>query len=177
MIYQSSCDGVQIEFSTDYFLKLQNIYFAENYCYKRLPVLVAKIPKNDLWNLLDNHLHIITLRKSRLENIFECLNVSASASVCSTFKNLIGKAGNIIYNIKSRDEGNIAELISALLEISIYRCYIYNNLLKSCDPFDKSAIPASLKECLNEEDNFFHALLRIKAQFSASDMHLSVRSA
>jgi ferritin-like metal-binding protein YciE len=165
MIYKSSGNGVQLEFNSNYFLKLQNIYFAENYCQKRLPTLIAKIPRIELWLLLDSHLKTIIQRKIRLEAIFNSLNAPASGSVCGTFKSLIGKAGNIIYHMGSKDENKNSELISALLEISIYRCYIYNTLLQLCDPFSQSATQISLKKCLAEEDDFFNALMQIKSQY------------
>jgi len=173
MISQSSTlDNLQISLDPNYLLKLQNIYFAENYCYKRLPGLVKKIPKNELWLLLDNHLYTIKVRMTRLENIFSDINMGASGTSCVTFKSLIGKAGNIIYQRKFSEDNNISALISALLEISIYRSYIYNTLLQSTDPFQKSNNSASIKSCLIEEDDFFHSLLRIKKYFFSNEVNI-----
>lgn len=174
MISQSSSlDNIQIPFDSNYLLKLQNIYFAENYCYKRLPGLVKKIPRNELWLLLDNHLYTIKVRKTRLENIFNDIKMAASGTSCVTFKSLIGKAGNIIYQSKFKEDKSISELISALLEISIYRSYIYNTLLQSTDPFEKSHNSAAIKNCLLEEDDFFHSLLRIKKYVFSNEANTS----
>lgn len=174
MISQSSSlDNLQIPFDSNYILKLQNIYFAENYCYKRLPGLVKKIPRNELWLLLDNHLYTIKVRKSRLENIFNDVQMAAAGTSCITFKSLIGKVGNIIYQSKFKENSSISELISALLEISIYRSYLYNTILQNTNPFEKSNTSASIKSCLIEEDDFFHSLLRIKKYFFSDEVNLS----
>lgn len=174
MISQSSSfDNLQIPFNPNYLLKLQNIYFAENYCYKRLPGLVKKIPRDELWLLLDSHLYTIKVRKSRLENIFNDIKMAASGTSCITFKSLIGKAGKIIYQSKFTEDNSISELISALLEISIYRSYIYNSLLQCTDPFENSHNSVSIKTCLKEEDDFFHSLLRIKKYSFSNEVNLS----
>lgn len=168
----SSFDKIQIPFDSNYLLKLQNIYFAENYCYKRLPALVKKIPRNELWLLLDNHLYTIKVRKARLENIFDDLHIAACGTSCVTFKTLIGKAGNIIYQSQFKESSSISELISALLEISIYRSYLYNLLHQNTDSFEKSHTSASIKSCLIEEDDFFHSLLRIKKYFFSNELSI-----
>lgn len=170
MISESSSPDIYriTTFNSNYLLKLQNIYFAENYCYRHLPALVKRIPKNELRGLLDNHLYIITLRKIRLENLLVITNNKAQGMVCPTFKKLIGKAVSIIYHIKNRDINNFSELISALLEISIYRSYVYNTLFQLTQSMDNPHVQSAYLECLREEDEFFHTLLRVKNNLSAS---------
>jgi ferritin-like metal-binding protein YciE len=160
-------------FNSKYLLNLQNIYFAENYCHKRLPGLVQKIPKNELRDLLDGHTGVISSRKVRLERILMEINSKASGIVCLTFKKLIGKAGNIIYHINTRKKESVSELISALLEISIYRSYIYNSLLEVAETIDKPLIADAFKKCLQEEDDFFHSLLRVKTKYASVEFALN----
>ena len=164
-------------FKSDFLSKLRNIYSAESYCLRRIPGVVDKIPRNELWRLLDNHLPVIAGRKNRLEKIFGELKVKTAGDGCLTFKKLISKAGTIIYHSKVKDRNNKSfELITTLLEISIYRSYIYNHLDQLTGHFENPVISASLKRCLIEEDHFFHALLRVKKQLSPIYSNLAVSS-
>ena len=161
----------------DFLSKLRNIYSAESYCLRRIPGVVDKIPRNELWRLLDNHLPVIACRKNRLEKIFGELKVKTAGDGCLTFKKLISKAGTIIYHSKNKDRNNKSfELITTLLEISIYRSYIYNHLDQLTGHSGNPVISASLKRCLIEEDHFFHALLSVKKQLSPSYTNLTVSS-
>jgi ferritin-like metal-binding protein YciE len=174
MISESSSSDIYriTSVNSNYLLKLHNTYFAENYCYRHLPALVKRIPKNELRTLLDNHLYVITLRKIRLEKILLDIDEKANGIVCVTFKKLIGKAASIIYHRNEKDHNNIAELISALLEISIYRSYLYNSLLQLSLGLDKPSVNSAFLECLREEDEFFHTLLRVKQNVTGSDFSM-----
>ena len=165
----SLIDNQMQQFNSDFLLKLRNIYSAENYCLRRIPAVVNKIPRNELWRLLDNHLPVIAFRKNRIEKIFQEINVKIGGEVCMTFKRLISKAGTIIYYSKAKDRNNTSyELITTLLEISIYRSYIYNHLNQIIETVEKPVISAALKRSMIEEDDFFHALLRVKKQLSST---------
>jgi ferritin-like metal-binding protein YciE len=112
------------------------------------------------------------MRKIRLENLLLETDNKAHGMVCLTFKKLIGKAASIIYHIKDKDTSNFSDLISALLEISIYRSYVYNTLFQITQSLEKPHIHAAYMECLREEDEFFHSLLRIKRNLNPSDLSL-----
>lgn len=174
MISESSSPDIYRinNFNSNYLLKLQNIYFAENYCYRHLPALVKRIPKNELRALLDSHLYIITLRKIRLENLLLETTNKVHGTVCLAFKKLIGKAVSIIYHINHKDTNNIPDLISSLLEISIYRSYLYNTLFQLSEGSNKPQVLAAYLECLREEDEFFHSLLRVKKNLNIPDSGL-----
>lgn len=164
-------------YNSDFLSKLRNIYSAESYCLRRIPGVVDKIPRNELWLLLDNHLPVIACRKNRLEKIFGELKIKSAGDGCLTFKKLISKAGTIIYHSKIKDRNNKSfELITTLLEISIYRSYIYNHLDQLTGHFENPVISASLKRCLMEEDHFFHALLSVKKQLTPIYSNLTVSS-
>ena len=164
------------QFNSDFFSKLRNIYYAENYCLHRIPGLVNKIPRNELWRLLDNHLPVMAERKKRLEIIFKEVNVKVGGTVCNNFKKLIGKAGTTIYHSNIKASENLCDLISTLLEISIYRSYIYYHLGQTIEKLEKPVINAALKKCLIEEDNFFHSLLRVKTLLSAVELNANFTS-
>jgi ferritin-like metal-binding protein YciE len=149
-------------YSSDFLLKLRKIYSAENYCLRRLPLVVGKLPKGQLLSLLDAHLPVITARKDYIERIFEELEIKAGGISCLMFKKLIGKAGNIVYHLKSKESYSALELIEVLLEISIYRGHIYNYLHQASENIGKPQITAVITKCLGEEDRFFYELLRIK---------------
>ena len=174
MISESSSPDIYriTNFNSNYLLKLQNIYFAENYCYRHLPGLVKRIPKNELRGLLDAHIYIITIRKIRLEKLLLEMNNKAHGIVCLTFKKLIGKAITIIYHLNEKEANNIPDLISALLEISIYRSYLYNTLFQLTQSLEKPQIQSAYLECLREEDEFFHSLLRVKKNLTDTDFTL-----
>lgn len=154
---------------SEFLLKLRNIYSAENYCFRRIPGLLKKIPDNRLHNLLTEHLPIIIERKKRIENIFNQINVKTSGAVCITFKTLISKAGNSIYHIKPKQNHVTYDLLSTLIEISIYRCSIYNFLNQHIANVQKPVLTNALKRCLSEEDDFFHSLLKIKKSMASAE--------
>lgn len=160
---------------TEFLLKLRNIFSAECYCLRRIPGVIDRIPRNELWRLLDNHLPVIEARKNRIEKIFFELKVKAGGDGSSTFKKLISKAGTIINHSKNKGRNTTSfELITTLLEISIYRSYIYNHLDQLTGQFDNPVISASLKRSLIEEDHFFHALLGVKKQLSPINSNITV---
>ena len=164
------------QFNPDFFLKLRNIYYAENYCLHRIPGLVNKIPRNELWRLLDNHLPVMAERKKRLEIIFREIKIKIGGTVCNNFKKLIAKAGTIIYHSNIKASENLCDLISILLEISIYRSYIYYHLGQTIEKLEKPIINAALKKCLIEEDEFFHSLLEVKKLLSAVESNANFSS-
>ena len=157
------------QFSSDFLLRLRKIYSAENYCLRHLPFVIRKLPNSPLLSLLDQHLPVITARKLYMENIFAELNIKTGGVTCLMFKKLIGKAGNIIYHIKSKESNNSLELIEVLLEISIYRGHIYNYLHEASKSMDKPLVTAVITQCLSREDSFFYELLRIKKTIASAD--------
>ena len=161
------------QFNSDFFCKLRNIYYAENYCLHRIPGLVNKIPRNELWRLLDNHLPVMAERKRRLEIIFSELDIPIGGTVCNNFKKMIGRAGTIIYHSNIKSNTNLGDLISTFLEISIYRSYIYYHLGQTIEKLEKPFINAVFKRCLVEEDEFFHSLLRVRQSLSPAPMNVN----
>ena len=155
-------DLTKNQLNSDFILKLRKVYWTESYCLRYLPFVVGKLGANSLLTLLDSHLPIIKSRRIFMENIFSELNVKAGGVPCPIFKKLIGKAGNIVYHIKSRDSNYAPELIEVLLEISIYRGHLYNWLHQAFETMDKPLISEALSMCLLQEDGFFYGLLRIK---------------
>ena len=157
------------QFSNDFLLKLRQIYSAENYCSRRLPLVVEKLPASPLLTLLDDHLPQIKTRKAYVDGIFKILSIKSGGTVCSIFKSLIGKAGSIIYHIKPKELTSSFELIDILLEISIYRGHIYNHLQQSAKSLENPFITNVLSICIAEEDNFFYELLNIKKSMTSTD--------
>jgi ferritin-like metal-binding protein YciE len=157
------------QFSNDFLLKLRQIYSAENYCFRRLPLVVNKLPASPLLNLLVNHLPYIKARKAYIEEVFEILRIETGGTVCSIFKSLIGKAGSVIYHIRPKELTGSLELINILLEISIYRGHVYNNLYQTSESLRNTLITNVISTCIAEEDNFFYELLHIKKAMSLAD--------
>lgn len=157
---------------SEFLLKLRNLYSAENYCFRRIPGLLKKIPGNRLHQILTEHLPIIVERMRRLEKIFDEINVKTGGAVCRTFKSLISKAGNSIYQIKLKHNHNTSELLSTLIEISIYRCSIYN-FLKDwiTNNIQKPFLIHALGMCVIEEDRFFRSLLKIRNYQSSGELN------
>jgi ferritin-like metal-binding protein YciE len=176
LTHEGVLNGQMHQFNSEFFSKLRNIYYAENYCLHRIPGLVNKIPRNDLWRLLDNHLPVMAERKKRLEIIFNELDIKTGGAVCHDFKKLIGRAGTIIYHSNIKANENLCDLISTLLEISIYRSHIYYHLSQTIEKLEKPFINAALKRCLSEEDDFFHSLLEVKKLLSPVELNANFSS-
>ena len=157
------------QFSNDFLLKLRQIYSAENYCLRRLPLVAGKLPTGPLPHLLNNHLPLIKARKADIERIFAELDLKAGGIVCAIFKKLIRKAGNVIYHIKARQSNTSLEVIDVLLEISIYRGHVYNNLHQMSQKFEHPLITPLVKKCVEEEDRFFYELLHIRKTYEVTD--------
>lgn len=154
---------------SEFILKLRNIYFAENYCLRRIPGLLQEISDLRLYELLAGHLYTMSERKKRLEKIFDEIDVKTSGAVCRIFKTLISKAGSAIYHIRSKHNDCTYDLLPALIEISIYRCSIYNFLYQCTQHTEKPSLNNGLKKCLTEEDDFFNSLLTIKNKLASME--------
>ncbi len=153
----------------DFISNLRSIYSAEKYCVRRIPGLLNKLPKNDFWQLINNHQWVLNDRMARMEKISKEAGVSCNGAVCQKVKILIGNAVRIIYNAKAKNQSeNYQELVETLLEISIFRSYIYNQLAKTVEFFACQPVSRAIAACLQEEDEFFSSLFLIKHNQSSS---------
>lgn len=152
---------------------LRFIYATENFCLRRYPRIINLIPRGELASQLDNHVSVIMDRLNRLDDIFTELNIPSGGLICSTFKSSIDNVRNLIYSLSSKENHSNADLTSTLLEISIFKSYLYNSLLESVSETYQPAVFVLLKQSLKEEDMFFHLLVKNNQYTNPADAVLN----
>ncbi|HYK75976.1 MAG TPA: DUF892 family protein [Daejeonella sp.] len=160
--FLKSSEGFINQDIDQYVQNLKAIYSAESYCLKRLPRLVNMISQSDLESMLSDHTSVIMDRLNRLDHIAKELKLTIGRTQNPTFKNIISKMGKIIHHFNIYNPQANYELISILLEVSIYRSYIYNALLQAMNETNFPETTAMMQRCVNEEDFFFNNLLKTK---------------
>lgn len=136
---------------------LCRIYYAENYCLRRIPRLVNLIESPSLANLLSDHVSKIMDRLNLLDEIFEEFKTRPS-----TLKVLPDSQNHSMRIFLLKDDKGNQKLVSELIKASQYRYSLYELLLNSSSEKAQTTIYNMLINSLNEESYFYQELITIK---------------
>ena len=107
--------------------QLKDIYWAEKAITRSMPEIVKKVDSQELIDALTEHMEQTMQQVTRLENVFEILELKAEAEKCEAMEGLIEEAEDIIDELEDgpvRDAG----IIAAAQKIEHYEIATYGTL-------------------------------------------------
>jgi ferritin-like metal-binding protein YciE len=130
--------------------QLKDIYWAEKAILKAMPEMVDKVESQELADVLNEHQEQTIQQVTRLENVFEILDLKAKAEKCEAMEGLIDEAEEIVGDL---DEGPVrdAGIIAAVQKIEHYEIATYGTLRTFANTLGEYEAGSLLEETLDEE--------------------------
>jgi|KBSSwiStaDraftv2_1062776.scaffolds.fasta_scaffold71358_3 ferritin-like metal-binding protein YciE len=142
--------------------QLQDIYYAEKHLVKALPKMAKAASTADLKTAFTDHAEETRNHVSRLEQVFEALDVSAKAKKCPAIDGLIEEAGEMM-----EEEGAPAVLDAGLIasaqRVEHYEIAAYGNVRVFAEALGHADVVALLDATLGEE----HAADKLLTEISS----------
>lgn len=130
--------------------QLKDIYWAEKAITRAMPEMVEKASSQELADALSEHMEQTLQHITRLENVFEILDMKAEAEKCEAMEGLIEEAEDIIDGL---EEGPVrdAGIIAAVQKIEHYEIASYGTLRAFANILGEYEAASLLEETLAEE--------------------------
>jgi ferritin-like metal-binding protein YciE len=130
--------------------QLKDAYWAEKAITRSMPDMIDKVESSELVNALTEHMEQTLQQVTRLENVFEILEIRAEAEKCEAMEGLIEEAEDIIDELDSgpvRDAG----IIAAAQKIEHYEIASYGTMRAFANILGEYEAASLLEETLDEE--------------------------
>jgi ferritin-like metal-binding protein YciE len=130
--------------------QLKDIYWAEKAILKAMPEMIDKVESQELADVLNEHQEQTIQQVTRLENVFEILDLKAQGEKCEAMEGLIDEAEDIVGDL---DEGPVrdAGIIAAVQKIEHYEISSYGTLRTFANTLGEYEAGSLLEETLDEE--------------------------
>ncbi len=130
--------------------QLKDAYWAEKAITRAMPEMVEKVDSQELVDALTEHMEQTMQQVTRLENVFEILELRAEAEKCEAMEGLIEEAEDIIDKL---EEGPVrdAGIIAAAQKIEHYEIATYGTLRAFANILGEYEAASLLEETLEEE--------------------------
>lgn len=130
--------------------QLKDAYWAEKAITRAMPDIVEKVDSQELIDALTEHMEQTMQQVTRLENVFEILDLRAEAEKCEAMEGLIEEAEDIIDEL---EEGPVrdAGIIAAAQKIEHYEIATYGTLRAFANILGEYEAASLLEETLEEE--------------------------
>lgn len=129
---------------------LRDLYYVENKLVKTLPKMAKKASSDDLKQAIEDHLAETETHVKRLEQVFELLDVKASAKTCEALEGLIKEAEETMGEID--DEQTLdAAIISSAQSVEHYEIARYGTLACWAAEIGNNEVAELLEQTLEEE--------------------------
>lgn len=133
--------------------ELKDIYWAEKHLTKALPKMAKNSTSTELANAFEDHLGQTENHISRLEEVFELLDMPARAKKCEAMEGLVKEAQSVIEDTPKGSMVRDAGLIIAGQKVEHYEIAAYGSLVQLAKTMGQTDIAELLAETLNEEKN------------------------
>ena len=130
--------------------ELKDIYDAEKQLTKALPKLAKRASNVELQEAFEEHLRQTNEHISRLEQVFELLELPARGKKCTGMQNLI-KEGNDMIAEAEDNATRDAVMIAAAQKVEHYEIASYGTVRTWANLLGKTAVAAMLEDTLEEE--------------------------
>ncbi len=140
--------------------ELKDIYWAENALLKAIPKMIKNASSDELIAALEDHLSVTEGQVSRLEEVFELIEVKAQGKKCEAMAGLIKEAEEIMKETKKGDVRD-AGIISAAQKVEHYEIASYGTLRTFALTLEEQDAAELLEETLNEEKDADQSLTEI----------------
>jgi ferritin-like metal-binding protein YciE len=152
--------------------ELKDIYWAEKALTKALPKMSKKATSEELQNSIEDHLKVTEEQVTRLEQVFEVLNVKPQAKKCEAMAGLIKEAEQIM---SETEEGVVrdAGIISAAQKVEHYEIATYGTLCAFAKTLGENEAADLLSQTLDEEkeaDETLSQIAETSINVEAADM-------
>lgn len=131
--------------------ELKDIYWAEKHLTKALPKMRKAATSQELANAFDEHLAVTQEQVSRIEEVFEMMDMTARAKKCDAMEGLVKEAVSVI---EDTDEGTATRdvaLIIAAQKAEHYEIATYGSLVQLAKVMGREDIADLLDQTLEEE--------------------------
>jgi ferritin-like metal-binding protein YciE len=175
---KNGSDGVSKENANDKTLKklfeqgLQDIYSAEQQLIEALPEMAKAAFNEDLEDAINNHLEETKKQASRLEKIFDRLNIEKEGETCKAMEGLIEEGKKILQEYPESPVRDSALIIGAQ-KIEHYEIAAYGSLCELADVLGFYKVAEVLDRSLAEEENTDHLLTDIAKDVNDEAMEMS----
>jgi ferritin-like metal-binding protein YciE len=130
--------------------ELKDIYWAENALLKAIPKMIKNASSEELISALEDHLSVTEEQVSRLDQVFEIIEVKAQGKKCEAMAGLIKEAEEIMKDTKKGDVRD-AGIISAAQKVEHYEIATYGTLRTFALTLEEYDAADLLEETLQEE--------------------------
>jgi ferritin-like metal-binding protein YciE len=130
--------------------QLKDVYWAEKAISKAMPDMVEKAESPELVDALTEHMEQTMQQITRLENVFEILELKAQGEKCEAMEGLIEEAEEITDELEAgpvRDAG----IIAAAQKIEHYEIASYGTIRSFANILGEYEAASLLEETLDEE--------------------------
>ena len=130
--------------------QLKDIYWAEKAITRAMPDMVEKAESPELVDALTEHMEQTMNQITRLENVFEILELKAQAEKCEAMEGLIEEAEDITDGLEAGPVLD-AGIIAAAQKIEHYEIATYGTLRSFANILGEYEAASLLEETLEEE--------------------------
>lgn len=132
--------------------QLKDIYWAENAISKAMPDIAEMVDSQELVDALNEHLEETLQQVTRLEDVFEVLDLKVAGEKCEAMEGLLREADDIVDEL---DQGPVrdAGIIAACQKIEHYEIATYGTLRAFANILGEYEAASLLEETLEEEKN------------------------
>lgn len=140
--------------------ELKDIYWAEKALVKALPKMAKKATSEELVEAIESHLSETEGQVSKLEQVFELLEMRAVAKKCEAMAGLLKEGDEMV---KESEEGGMrdAAIISAAQKVEHYEIATYGTLRTFAETLGLEDVASIFEEILDEEKSADEKLTEI----------------
>jgi ferritin-like metal-binding protein YciE len=143
--------GINMKTLRDLFIdQVEDLYNAEKQITKALPQMAEKAASQQLKETFQNHLKETQNHVSRLEKVFQELNMSSKGKKCEAIEGIIKEGKEMIEDFKGSDTIDSA-LIAAAQKVEHYEIATYGTVRSFAEQLKLSKVGELLAETLEEE--------------------------
>ena len=136
---------------------LKDIFYAENKILKALPKMAKAAQSEELKAAFEKHLKETEGQVSRLEKVFDMIDVAARGKKCEAIEGMIEEGAEIMKEFKGAPALD-AGLVSAAQAVEHYEIARYGTLKRWAEQLGLDEAAGLLEETLEEEKNTDQAL-------------------
>ena len=131
--------------------ELKDIYWAEKHLVKALPKMRKAATSEELATAFEEHLAVTQEQVTRVEQVFEMLEMTPRAKKCEAMDGLVKEGQEIIEELPKGSAVIDAGLIIAAQKIEHYEIAAYGSLVQLAKTMGENEIAELLNQTLEEE--------------------------
>jgi len=131
--------------------ELKDIYWAEKYLTKAMPKMKRAASSKELISAIEQHLLQTEGQITRLEQVFELMEINPRAKKCEAMEGLVKEMQNMIEEMPKGSAARDAGLIICAQKIEHYEIASYGSLVQLAKTMGQNEAAELLQETLDEE--------------------------